>query len=85
MITRNMQTAAVALHPAPALEKSWAAVLADLVKARLTLLVLLTTGVGFYLGERGAVDGLRMFHALLGTALVAAGRGRLEPVARTRL
>jgi protoheme IX farnesyltransferase len=73
-----MQTAAVALHPAPALEKSWAAVLADLVKARLTLLVLLTTGVGFYLGERGAVDGLRMFHALLGTALVAAGAAALN-------
>jgi protoheme IX farnesyltransferase len=60
------------------LEKSWATVFADLVKARLTLLVLLTTGVGFYLGERGPVDGLLMFHALLGTALVAAGAAALN-------
>ena len=37
------------------LDKSWAAVFADLVKARLTALVLLTTFVGFYLGERGGV------------------------------
>ena len=36
-------------------EKSWTAVFADLTKARLTALVLLTTLVGFYLGwrERG--------------------------------
>lgn len=61
-----------------ALEKSWAAVLADLVKARLTALVLLTTFVGFYLGERGAVNFLLMFHVLFGTALVAAGAAALN-------
>lgn len=61
-----------------ALEKSFAAVLADLVKARLTALVLLTTFVGFYLGERGAVNYLLMFHALFGTALVAAGAAALN-------
>ena len=60
------------------LEKSFAAVLADLVKARLTALVLLTTFVGFYLGERGAVHYLLMFHALFGTALVAAGAAALN-------
>jgi len=40
------------LTPAPstAAEKSWSAVFADLVKARLTTLVLLTTLVGFYAG-----------------------------------
>ena len=62
----------------PALDKSWTAVLADLVKARLTLLVLLTTCVGFYLGERGAVNGLLMFHTLFGTALVAGGAAALN-------
>ena len=59
-------------------EKSWAAVLADLVKARLTALVLLTTFVGFYLGERGTVHYLLMFHTLLGTALVASGAAALN-------
>ena len=66
------------LSSAAALDKSWAAVFAELVKARLTLLVLLTTCVGFYLGERGAMDGLRMFHVLFGTALVAAGAAALN-------
>ena len=61
-----------------AFDKNRTAVLADLVKARLTLLVLLTTCVGFYLGERGAVDGLLMFHTLFGTALVAAGAAALN-------
>ena len=52
--------------------------MADLVKARLTAIVLLTTFVGFYLGERGAVNYLLMFHALFGTALVAAGAAALN-------
>jgi protoheme IX farnesyltransferase len=79
-IIRSIKTssAAAALNPAAALDKSWTAVFADLVKARLTLLVLLTTCVGFYLGERGAVNGLLMFHALFGTALVAAGAAALN-------
>ena len=59
-------------------EKSRAAVLADLVKARLTALVLLTTFVGFYLGERGTVNYLLMLHALLGTGLVASGAAALN-------
>jgi protoheme IX farnesyltransferase len=79
IVTRSTkQTSATALDSTAALEKSWAAVIADLVKARLTLLVLLTTCVGFYLGERGAVDGLLMFHTLLGTALVASGAAALN-------
>ena len=73
-----MKYSAEALAAARITEKSWAAVLADLVKARLTALVLLTTFVGFYLGERGAVNLLLMGHALLGTALVAAGAAALN-------
>jgi protoheme IX farnesyltransferase len=58
--------------------KGWFAVYADLVKARLTLLVLLTTLVGFYVGWRGPMNYLLMFHALLGTALVASGAAALN-------
>jgi protoheme IX farnesyltransferase len=59
-------------------EKSWTAVFADLVKARLTTLVLLTTLVGFYLGRRGAMDFVLMFHLLAATALVASGTAALN-------
>jgi protoheme IX farnesyltransferase len=58
--------------------RSAGAILADLVKARLTTLVLLTTFVGFFMGERGPVDFALMFHALAGTALVAAGAAALN-------
>ena len=58
--------------------KPWVAVYADLFKARLTLLVLLTTLVGFYVGYRGPANYLLMLHTLLGTALVASGASALN-------
>jgi protoheme IX farnesyltransferase len=61
-----------------AAEKSWFAVYADLIKARLTFLVVLTTLVGFYLGYRGPVNYWLMLHAVLGTALVASGASALN-------
>src|SRR2546428_14055379 len=51
---------------------------AELVKARLTLLVLLTTAVGFYLGAENPVNYSRFFHALFGTALAAARAAALN-------
>jgi len=66
------------LNPAALAEKSWLAVMADLVKARLTALVLLTTYVGFYLGWRGAMNYALMLHTLVGTALVASGASALN-------
>ena len=51
---------------------------AELVKARLTLLVLLTTAVGFYLGSHGPVNLLALFHAVFGAALAAAGAAALN-------
>ena len=71
-----MRATAEILSATPA--RSIWAVLADLVKARLTTLVLLTTYVGFYMGERGPMDFALMFHALGGTALVAAGAAALN-------
>jgi protoheme IX farnesyltransferase len=71
-----MRASAEILSATPA--RSVGAILADLVKARLTTLVLLTTFVGFYMGERGPMDFALMFHALAGTALVAAGAAALN-------
>jgi heme o synthase len=70
--------AAAPLAKAPVAEKSRAAVLSELFKMRLTTLVLLTTLVGFYLGSRGAVSWVLMFHTLFGTALLAAGAAALN-------
>ena len=73
-----MRATAQSLLGAAAPDKSWVAVYADLFKARLTFLVLLTTLVGFYIGSRGAVNWLLMVHTVLGTALVAAGASALN-------
>ena len=51
---------------------------AELVKARLTLLVLLTTATGFYLGAAGPINYIALFHAVFGTALAAAGAAALN-------
>jgi protoheme IX farnesyltransferase len=59
-------------------EKSAPAVLAELVKARLSGLVVLTTAAGFYLGSTGPVDWGRGMHTLLGTGLLAAGAAALN-------
>ena len=52
--------------------------LAELVKARLTSLVLLTTAVGFYLGARGPIDFVSLIHAFFGTAAAAGGAAALN-------
>ena len=44
----------------------------------MTLLVLLTTLVGFYLGTVGATNYLLMLHAVLGTGLLASGAAALN-------
>jgi protoheme IX farnesyltransferase len=73
-----MKATASPLSSAVGADKSMFAVLCDLVKARLTFLVLLTTLVGFYVGVRGPADYWLMFHTLLGTALVACGAAALN-------
>ena len=59
-------------------ERSAFGIFVDLVKARLTTLVLLTTMVGFYAGASSPVDYRTMVYALLGTALVACGAAALN-------
>lgn len=73
-----MKATAATIRETTAPEKGLLAVYADLVKARLTLLVLLTTLVGFYMGWRGAMDFALLLHTMLGTALVASGAAALN-------
>src|SRR5206468_11592853 len=73
-------------HQQPALEASTAQIsehgrlsdFSQLIKTRLTFLVLVTTGVGFYVGARGPVDLVRLFNVLVGAALAAAGSSALN-------
>lgn len=73
-----MKASVQSLSPVVSVEKSWPAVYAELFKARLTFLVLLTTLVGFYIGTTGPVNYWLMLHTVLGTALVAAGASALN-------
>ena len=66
------------LTPTTAIARGWLALYADLFKARLTSLVLLTTMVGFYVGFRGPVDYGLLCRTLLGTALLAGGAAALN-------
>ena len=70
-------TAETLVGPA-VVERSWVSIYTDLVKARLTFLVLLTTLVGFYVGTTGTFDLALMTATLLGTALLACGASALN-------
>lgn len=52
-------------------ESSLAVAFSELTKVRLTAMVLLTTLTGYFLASRGVFEWRRLFHTLLGTALVA--------------
>lgn len=75
---RSAAATAQPLSEAVVSDRGWIAVYADLFKARLTFLVLLTTLVGFYLGFRGPVNYLLMLHTMLATALLASGASALN-------
>ena len=68
-----------------AVQKSIFAVFCEIVKARLTALVLITTLVGFYAGSTSPVDYWKMLHALLGTALLACGASALNQLLERNL
>ncbi len=59
-------------------ERAWFGVAADLIKARLTFLVLLTALVGFHLGTEGGNGMFGALHLLLGTGLLASGAAALN-------
>jgi len=73
-----MKASAPTLSETRDLERPMAAVLAELVKARLTALVVLTTLMGFYAGSNGPIQYWLMFHAVAGTALLACGAAALN-------
>jgi protoheme IX farnesyltransferase len=73
-----MKSAAVPADIAAPIPRRFVSDFAELVKARLTLLVLLTTAVGYYLGARGPINFPGLFHAVFGTALAAAGAAALN-------
>ena len=73
-----MKTAALENANLAPSRKRVVADLAELVKARLTLLVLVTTAVGFYLGSESPINYMALFHVVVGTAAAAAGAGALN-------
>lgn len=52
----------------------------ELTKPGITRMVLLTTGVGFFLATAGALDWMLLAHTLLGTGLAASGTNALNQV-----
>lgn len=59
--------------------------LLDLTKARLNLLVLITTFVGYWMGSPGAIDWVRLVQAMLGTALCAASAAAFNQLWEVRV
>jgi protoheme IX farnesyltransferase len=73
-----MKAGAPAFSESQPAERGFVSVWSDLFKARLTMLVLLTTAVGFYLGSSSPADLTLFAHTLLGTGLLAAGAAALN-------
>lgn len=80
MNTISEKSAATSLTPPTSQARRVIFDIGQLIKARLTLLVLVTTLVGFLLGWRGEIDWFYLFHTLFGTALAAAGAAALNQV-----
>jgi heme o synthase len=50
----------------------------ELTKPRITWLILMSTGIGYFFGHQGALDWLLLFHCVMGTALIASGTATLN-------
>jgi len=73
-----VKTTAETITPSTAADPARGGLWAELFKARLTSLVLLTTLVGYYLGQRGGLNWLLLVNTLLGTGLLACGAAALN-------
>ena len=51
---------------------------AELTKPRITWLILMSTGVGYFFGARHGWQWLTLFHTILGTGLIASGTAALN-------
>jgi protoheme IX farnesyltransferase len=49
-----------------------------LTKPRITWLILMSTGIGYYFGHTGPIEWLALLNAMLGTALIASGTATLN-------
>src|SRR5437660_2798202 len=78
MKSANYQQPAIEAATAQIPEHGRLSDFSQLIKTRLTFLVLVTTGVGFYVGARGPVDLVRLLNVLVGAALAAAGASALN-------
>ncbi len=66
-------------------EQSLMGDLMALTKARLSMLVVITTFVGFCMGSEGRIDWLRLVNAVFGTALAAGAAAVLNQVAEAHV
>jgi len=73
-----MKVASVLSTTAPALAPPRLADYLELLRPKVSLLVLFTVAAGVYLAANGAPEAAVLLHAVLGTALVAAGASSLN-------
>jgi len=73
-----MKVASVLSTSAPPLASARLADYVELVRPRMTLLVLFTVAAGVFLAAQGAPDPAILVHALVGTALVAAAASAIN-------
>ncbi|HEX7087262.1 MAG TPA: heme o synthase [Vicinamibacterales bacterium] len=73
----SSKPAQAVLHPARV--RPWADFI-TLTKPRVNLLVLVTTVIGFHLGNQGDADLALLFNTVVGTLLVASGAGAFNQV-----
>ena len=73
-----VDTAPDVLEPVETRRRSRAADYVELTKPRLTMLSVLTTLAGYWVGTSGELDPMGVFHTLAGTFLVGGGCGALN-------